>query len=97
MDNFNEILDFHNMDELEITKLFNTELYKRMNAELNNEQEEFNIMISELSQDAKLIIADLLERNFNLEVKLEEMQKNMDIAFKYFNNYIENSEKTQEV
>lgn len=90
----NEIMDFHKLDGIQIMRNFNLEVLKREEEpELEDiiiEQQNFNTMISEMPIETREIIANLLERNFKLEEENEELKTNMDIAFKYFNQYIDN-------
>ena len=90
----NEIMDFHKLDGIQIMRNFNLEVLKREEEpELEDiiiEQQNFNTMISEMPIETREIIANLLERNFKLEEENEELKTNMDIAFKYFNKYIDN-------
>jgi ribosome-associated translation inhibitor RaiA len=97
---YNELLNFHHKTEEEITKDFSKELNRRMDKMINDPYKDDNsdivVKILELPQEHRIIFSDIVTRNIELEEKLLEAQKDLNIAYKYFELYSSNLEKELE-
>jgi hypothetical protein len=97
---YNELLNFHHKTEEEITKDFSKELNRRMDKMINDPYKDDNsdivVKILELPQEHRIIFSDIVTRNIELEEKLLEAQKDLYIAYKYFELYSSNLEKELE-
>ena len=88
-----------NATEKELSQAFCKELNKRMESMIYDPYTDDNNFINELlklSERHREIFADIISRNIELEEQNNEFKVNMDIAFKYFNQYNDNLNKILE-